>query len=184
MLLGEALDGLGRSSQAINEFRAAAEMSPSQPNVHFALGYLHWKQKKFEEAKGEFLQELKTDSEHALAKAYLGDVFYRQGELASATRLLGEALRLHRDIRVAFLDLGIIHTRQKEYPRAVAALKRAIQLDPSQTDAHYRLSVAYEEMGRKRDAEAERKLLGRLQERTREELLHKISGPPPAPRIE
>jgi tetratricopeptide (TPR) repeat protein len=43
MLSGEAFDGLERTEEAIAEFEAAAAVSPREPNVHFGLGYLHWK---------------------------------------------------------------------------------------------------------------------------------------------
>ena len=41
--MGEALDGLGKTPEAIAEFEAAAKISPNEPNVHFGLGYLYWK---------------------------------------------------------------------------------------------------------------------------------------------
>jgi Flp pilus assembly protein TadD len=45
----EALDGLGRTVEAIPEFQAAAEIAPREPNL--GLGYLYWKQHQFDEAR-------------------------------------------------------------------------------------------------------------------------------------
>jgi len=84
-------------------------------------------------------------------------------------------------VGIAYLDLGIIYTAQKRYGVAVSTLKHAIQLDSAQADAHLRLSMAYQAMGDVREAEAERKEVERLQENTRDDLLQKISGPPPLP---
>src|ERR1022692_2481620 len=54
MLMGEALDGLGRDPDAIVEFQAAAAASSAEPDVHFGLGYLFWKQRRYDEAEREF----------------------------------------------------------------------------------------------------------------------------------
>jgi len=43
VLTGEALDGLGRTPEAIVEFQAAAKAAPAEANVNFGLGYLCWK---------------------------------------------------------------------------------------------------------------------------------------------
>ncbi len=180
MLMAEALDGLHRTHEAIEELQAAVAIAPGQPNVHFDLGYLYWKDKKFDEGETEFQRELQNDPAHAEAKAYLGDIELRRGNFPQAARLLQQALKL-RDLRIAHLDLGIIYSHEKKYTHAVAELKEAIRIDPSQVDAHYRLSITYQAMGREREAEAERRRVAELHEHTREELLHEISAPPPLP---
>ena len=58
ILSGEALDGLDRTPEAIAEFEAAARASPQEPEVHFGLGYLHWKLLQFDSAKDEFEEKL------------------------------------------------------------------------------------------------------------------------------
>ncbi len=181
MLMAQALDGLHRTHEAIEELQVAGAIAPGQPNVHFDLGYLYWKDKKFDEAEMEFQRELQNDAAHGEAKAYLGDIELRRGNFPQAARLVEQALKLRRDLRIAHLDLGIIYSHEKKYPNAVAELKEAIRIDPSQADAHYRLSITYQAMGREREAEAERRRVAELHEQTREELLHEISAPPPLP---
>ena len=178
--MGEALDGLGRTPEAIAEFEAAAKISPREPNVYFGLGYLYWKQREFDNAEPEFRLELKNDPNHALAEAYLGDIAMRRQESKEARRLLEDALRSRRNLRIASFDLGIINTQEKRYADAVSDFKEAIRADPARSDAHYRLALAYQAMGRPQDAAAERRLVFRMQEKTQQDLLHKISGPPPA----
>jgi tetratricopeptide (TPR) repeat protein len=184
MLMGEALDGLKRYSQAVQEFRQAATIAPTMPNVHFGAGYLYWKQRKFTEAEREFRLELKNDPAHGQAKAYLGDICYRRHQLEAATSLLRQALRLRNDIRIAHLDLGIIYKEQRKYSEAIGELEEAMRIDPAQTDAHYRLFLTYQAMGRSHEALEERRRMEELQKRKQEDLLHRIAGPPPAPPIE
>ena len=47
-------------------------------------------------------------------------------------------------MRIAYLDIGTIRAEQKRYPEAIAALQRAVELDPTQPDAHYWLGRVYQ----------------------------------------
>jgi len=78
MLSGEALDGLGRTVEAIPELKPPPKPRRAKPNVHFGLGYLYWKQHKYEEAETAFKAELGIDPRHAQAMAYLGDIELKQ----------------------------------------------------------------------------------------------------------
>jgi len=111
-------------------------------------------------------------------------VLVRHKDYKAAVPLLLGALKINPKVRIAYLNLGIIYTAQKRYGDAVSTLKHAIQLDSAQADAHLRLSMAYQAMGDAREAEAQRKELERLQQKTRDDLLRKISGPPPLPPVE
>lgn len=58
MLVGEALDEMKDTTGATQEFRAAVQANPKEPNAHFGLGYLLWKQMLYHEAAQEFQAEL------------------------------------------------------------------------------------------------------------------------------
>ena len=51
VLTAEALEGSGRTAGGIAEFQAAAKVGPREPNVHFGIGYVYWKQHKYEEGQ-------------------------------------------------------------------------------------------------------------------------------------
>jgi tetratricopeptide (TPR) repeat protein len=68
---------------------------------------------------------------------------------------LEKSTALQKHVRIAYLDLGAVLTQQKEYAKAITALKRAEQLDPAQPDAPYRLGRVYRALGRAVEAEAE-----------------------------
>jgi tetratricopeptide (TPR) repeat protein len=176
MLLGEALDGLDRTYEAIKEFRLAAEISPVQPSVHFGLGFLYWKLRNFKDAEREFRLELNNDPNDPRANAYLGDIYVFGQRFDEAMPLLRKALEVDPGLRIAHLDLGILYASQKQYAEAISSLHSAIRLDPTQVDAHYRLSRIYLALGRKKEAEDERKQVETLHDQTRHELLYKISG--------
>jgi len=175
MLLGEAYDGLNQPKEAIAEYRAATSQG-YLPNAHFGLGYLLWKDRRYDEAAAEFRKELASDPSHAQAMAYLGDVVLKQGDAKTAEEILRQSVAHQMDIRIAHLDLGVIYSDQKRYQAATAQLKQAIALDPERADAHYRLARVYRETGDMKLAEAQLALVKKLHEKTNEDLIVKISG--------
>jgi len=179
MLMGEALDGLNREEDAITEFQAAAAAAPVTPEVHFGLGYLLWKAKRYNDAEGEFRLELAQDASHAQASAYLGDVLLHRGDAAAAEPLLEKARRLKPEIRIAHLDLAIIHAERKQYDAAANELREAVQLDADRADAHYRLAQVYQKLGKPAEAKAELAIVKQSHEDRLEDLLHKVSGQKP-----
>ena len=179
LLTAEALDGLGRTDEAIAEMQAAVKASPGEPNARFGLGYLLWKARRYDEAETEFRAELAHDSSHAKAAAWLGDVLLKRGDAAAAQPLLEKALALSPQLRLPHLDLGILYADRKDYDRAVKELREAVRLDPSRTDARSRLVRIYKETGREREAQSELAAIERLSSQDLEAPLDKLQDRPP-----
>jgi tetratricopeptide (TPR) repeat protein len=90
--------------------------------------------------------------------------------------LLRKALQSRNDIRIARLDLRAILTERRQYPAAVAALKRAVELDPEQPDAHYRLGRVYQATANQAAAQKEFAKVRELHEKTEEDVARKMSA--------
>jgi tetratricopeptide (TPR) repeat protein len=181
ILMGEALDGLSRTPEAIIEFQAAAKVAPQEPDVNFGLGYLQWKSNHFEEAKTSLQNELAADPNHAQALAYLGDIAMKENNFDQALPLLEKAVRQRNDLRLAYVDLGAVLMQQKRYPEALAALQRAIKLDATQPDAHFRLGRLYQAIGKAPDAEREFAKVRELHEKADDDVASKLSKPSATP---
>jgi tetratricopeptide (TPR) repeat protein len=175
---GQALDGLGKTSEAIAELQAAVKVAPKEPNIHFGLGFLYWKLQQYDDAKREFENELTTDPGHAQALAYVGDIEMKRDNPDAALALFGKVAALKGDVRIAYLDMGTILTQKKRYDAAIVALQRAAKLDPSQPDAHYRLARVYQQMGKTAESRRELALVGELHEKA-DDLVRKMSVSPP-----
>ena len=145
--------GLRRTPEAITEFQEAVKENPKEPEANFGLGYLQWKSSHLDEAKASFQEELKVDPNHAQSLAYLGDIALKENKPEEAVGYLEKVVRQRKDIRVAYLDLGAAQMQLKKYPEALAALKRAVELDATQPDAHFRLGRLYQAMGERREGE-------------------------------
>jgi tetratricopeptide (TPR) repeat protein len=179
ILSGQALDGLGRTPEAIEEFQAATKAAPQDANAMFGLGYLYWKQRQDELARAAFETALTIDANHAQALAYLGDIEMRQGS-EKALADLAKAIDLNRKIRIAYSDLGAIYMDQKRYPEALAALQQAVKLDPTQPDTHFRLGRLHQAMGNPAAAKLEFDKVRELQKKSEGSVMEKMGGAPPA----
>jgi tetratricopeptide (TPR) repeat protein len=177
MLIGEALDGLSRTQDAVKEFEAAARLSPNEPNVHFGLGYLYWKSHQFDAAQREFQNELALEAKHAQAIAYLGDIAMKKGDPARAVVLLKHAVQIDPGLRFAYVELGRIYSRQSDYADALAAYRYAIKLDPSQPDGHYGAARVYQRMGKKAESDREFAIVVEQHQREDDRLMTKMPLP-------
>ena len=180
VLIGEALDGLGKTQEAITEFQRAVQVAPHEPNVHFGLGFLYWKTQDYKKAQEEFQAELANVGDSAQAWAYLGDTEMKLGNREKAALDLNKAIQLHSDIRLAYIDRGILLLEEKKYKDAIADFRKAIEIDPGQPDAHYRLARVYQALGESSEAEKEFALVRQLRQELDTRLTPKMSSEPPA----
>ncbi len=155
MLVGEALDEKGDEAGAIEQFRSAEKANTKEPNVHFGLGYLLWKQSHFEEAAKEFQAELDNDSTHVQARAYLGDSYVALNNYAKAQPELESVNVTDPSLAMVHRDLGTVYVSLGRNEEAIAELHKAIELDPTDVAPHWRLAKLYQSIGKKEEAKAE-----------------------------
>ncbi len=175
IMIGQALDGLGHEKEAIAEFQTAAKISPREPNVHFAIGYLYWKAYDYDKARPEFEAEIANDPHNSQAMAYLGDLELKTNHEKTAELWLKKATEQSSPNRLAFIDLASIYTNQKRYPEAAKLLERAIALDPKVSDLHYQLARIYQTMGDRAKAANEFAMVRSLRKSDDEDLAHKMA---------
>ena len=115
---------------------------------------------------------------YAQAYFYLGDIALKQGDRLGAEPLLNKAVQLQDDLRGAYVDLGIIYAEDRRNTEALGAFKRAVQLDPTEPDAHYRLARLYTVLGQKENAKLEFDKTKELHSKVEDSLIEKVSGDP------
>jgi tetratricopeptide (TPR) repeat protein len=155
MIAGEALDQKGDNAGAVQEFRAAVQANPKEPNAHFGLAYLLWTQKKFDEAIPEFQAELENDPKNNQAMIYLGDSYVRQDRFDLGKAMLEKAARYQTSDPLIHLDLGIASMETGDNDVALRELNKTVALEPDNVAAHFRLATLYRSMGKKDEAKVE-----------------------------
>ena len=177
MLMAEAYDADDREKEATGEFQAAIKAAPKQPEAHFGLGYLYWKQRQYADAEREFRTELADNPEHALSLAYSGDILLRDEQRDQALTILKRAEILNNNLHIVHQDLGILYQSAGKLELAVREYQDAVRTSPGNYDAHYRLARIYQQLGHKDEAAKEFTIVQQLHRQQKEEPLMKISGP-------
>ena len=100
--------------------------------------------------------------ENALANYYYAVSLWKQRngpeDTATATRVETELIKaIHLDPRLApaYLQLGILYSERRDWPKAISSYQQATAVDPQLEEAHYRLAQAYRQTGEKLKAEQE-----------------------------
>ena len=176
MLVGEALDEMKDLLGATKEFRAAVEANPKEPNVHFGLGYLLWKQVQYPEAAKEFQAELENNPHYTQATLYLADCYIRMDRTEEAKPLLQGVVKENPGLYMGRVDMGIVYAAVGENEEAMREFKAATRLEPNEVNAHMRLGRLYRSMGRTAEAEKEFDLAKGLIEATNEGLSHVLKN--------
>ena len=178
LLLGEARDNAGDSEGAIREFNEAISASGSStlPELHFALGYVLWKLRRYDQSELAFRRELERDPNNARSVYYLGNIALSRGDWKSAIPLLERAAGAMPQDFPARYDLGKALLQAGQTMRAVDELLAAIALNAKASGAHYQLALAYRRLKREDQAQREFALARELNKAEREDLEQKVQG--------
>lgn len=178
MIAGEALDEKGDDSGAIGQFRAATHANPSEPNAHFGLGYLLWKQQHFDEAAVEFEAELNINPTQGQARAYLADSLVEINQFEKARPDLEQLVAAPNSSAMVHRDLGIVYGETGHPEDAMKQLQQAILLDPSYVSAHWRLAKIYQATGNKALAKSEFEIVSTMKQQSSRPLTQQLDTTP------
>jgi Tfp pilus assembly protein PilF len=159
-LLAEAFESQGKWDDAEKEYRGVLKQNPKLPGIHFRIGRLLLSRPNppaevANEAKQEFIEELKIDPKNAGAEYVLGEMSRQAQEWDAAVDHFSRAAMLDPQFGEAFLGLGMALNAKRQYGDAVAPLETAVKLEPRNPDAHYNLAMAYARSGHKEEGEKE-----------------------------
>jgi Tfp pilus assembly protein PilF len=146
--MGDLDAAKGEDVTAIAEYRAAIDLKPSLPNLHYSLGHLLWKNSKVDEARVELEAELALNPHHAGALNDMGQTYLLEHHPEKALPYLNRALTegiktpdIHRDLGTAYSELG-------DYKKADAEFNIALSSDHDGS-IHFKLAKVYKALGEK-----------------------------------
>jgi tetratricopeptide (TPR) repeat protein len=168
----------GSYEQAARRICEASDLDPNDPMPYLFMGKM---QSAEHDPSEQIVDKLRRfvalQPESAEANYYYAVALWRlrgasqdAAPAAQVESLLNRATHLDLKFAAAYLQLGILHAEEKDYPQAISDYEQAIQLDPKMEDAHYRLAQAYRQTGDAGKSAAELQVYNQVAKESAQEL--------------
>jgi len=156
--LGLAYVRLGKDERAETEFKKTLELSPQNSQAHFNLAKLYQRAGRQAEAAREQETFQKLWDRQAADRAAEGTAreLYLAGHFTGALKEFDRLAELNPASGRFQLGRGLCLLKMGKKDEALAALQKAVQLDPKLPDAHFHLAALYQERGDAARSEQER----------------------------
>jgi tetratricopeptide (TPR) repeat protein len=172
--LGVAQYAHGATPEAVRLISEASDLNPSDPDPYLFLGRIQAAEAIESDAIADKLRRFaELQPENAFANYYYAVSLWKRRTgpqdvevLPKVESLLEKAIRLDSAFGPAYLQLGILHSELKDFPRAISAYQEAIKITPWSKEAHYRLAQVYWQTGERLEAEGEMQLYEQLSEKS------------------
>ena len=133
------LIGQGEWQQALALAKEAVEADPTSAEAHYALALAYEAAGDLEAAETEY-KKMGLLAPDSLLEVSLARLYLRQGRLVEAEQQAHRAVEKNRWVPQPHLALGAVAMRKKDYPTAIAAFSKAVDVAP--WDWNARLSLA------------------------------------------
>ena len=138
--------GKGNYLEALDHFRAAAELTPEDAHAQFYLGLTQSRLGEFAEAIPHFVKALQLDPSLQHVHYHLGFAYFQEERYPEALEQFQGAEQFDPQNAAVYFYQGYILDQLKRYREALPPLEHALQLDPSMTLSaqYYRGLALYE----------------------------------------
>lgn len=161
--LGLALYSRGIYDKAVKALLAAADLSPRDPRCYLFLSKAYNSSPlQADEVIEHFRQYAELEPNNALAQYYYAVSLWKSKgsenskvDPATVEALLKKSVALDDSLADAHVQLGNIYADQREYEKSIPEYRRALELNPNLSDAHYRLATDLVHTGQKENAQKE-----------------------------
>lgn len=142
-LMGQALQGKGQLEDAKKSYSQAITLQPEAAEVHAYLGSVYAEQRQFQEAANCYLKAIQQKPDFAGAYWELGEIYQKLGDRSRATDFWYKALQLEPNWATAkeHWQLGTALAEQNKLEQAELSYRRAIQFDPTFSEAYHNLGI-------------------------------------------
>jgi tetratricopeptide (TPR) repeat protein len=135
--------------QAIEEFKRAAELDPSQHVVYANLAESYKNQRKYDEAIESYNKALEIQAQKPdpqIEGSYhmnMGIIYGLAGKMDNASAEIKKAAELNpANASQAYYNLGAVLVNSGKSAEAVEAFKKAVEANPNNADAQYQLGIS------------------------------------------
>jgi Flp pilus assembly protein TadD len=114
LMIGNSLDKLGKTEDAISAFKQALEILPDNQLLHFNLAAMLSNTGAFEEARSHLKTALQLDPKHASSHYALGQIYYKQEYRIPSTLALFRFLTLEPNSQRSQKALSMLNVNFSE----------------------------------------------------------------------
>jgi len=173
-VIAEHLINEGDLKAATGHYRKALEIEPRLPGLHYELAEAILESSPNDpqtqaEAESELQTAVKLDGDSARTECMLARIASRRSDLDGAYAHYSRALALNPREPEAQIGLGRLLATRDKPQEAVKYLRMAVQADPLNGEAHYRLASVCRGLDLKEESEKEFRLFREIKQ-TRESL--------------
>ncbi len=148
----------GNDDAAIANYREALRIDPQMPGLHSDLGHLlyHSQDAKLQaESEAELKAALQANPRDTRSEMTLGLIAEKQGDTNGAYARYAHVLEVDPNDSDACTEMAKLLVTMNQQDKAQQFFERAIQLDPTNYIAHYRLSTLYRQAGKADEAKVQ-----------------------------
>ncbi|MBW1961382.1 MAG: tetratricopeptide repeat protein [Deltaproteobacteria bacterium] len=132
---------------AIEEFKRALLLDPTNANVHNSLGVCYGVQGELDKALDEFETTIWLEPEEFMAIYNIGMVHFLKGNKPGALEFFVDASRLSEDVFEVLFQTGRVYVEIGKPRAAEPYLKKAIRLRPTSVSAFRYMGECYAALG-------------------------------------
>jgi tetratricopeptide (TPR) repeat protein len=177
--LGASWYSNGSFDQAAQRFSEASDLNPDDPNPYLFMGRIqtieNTRSPEIEERLARFVR-LHPQNPWAnyyyavsLKKGWKSPEQIKIEDVDQVKSLLQTTVHLDPKFGLAYLQLGILYSQQKDFPKAISAWQEAVAATPELEEAHYRLAELYRKAGEISKARAELQLYEQIEKEKMQE---------------
>jgi Flp pilus assembly protein TadD len=159
----------GELDRALKPLLRAAELEPQSPQMQYNLAFTYYRMGRFADARAPLAGAIERWPDLFSLNALYGAVLWRLGEVEPAYQALKRAHKLNADdpsttdfLYMATLELARKSEESASHSQALAYLKEAAALKPSEPQPHQQMALIYSQTGRPDQARAAHQKLNQL----------------------
>ena len=156
--LGMVLHAHDMPTEAEICYRRAHLLDPTSFRWAYYLGMVQVDQRNCSAAIPAFREALRLDPNHLATQLRLGECFLVSSQWDEAGTLYQGIVEKHPENAEAYYGLGRVRAARSDFARAIESLRKACQLFPKFSAAHFALARAYRHLGRFQEAQQELEL--------------------------
>lgn len=146
--MGRLYAAKGEPSRGLGHLRRAVVLDPDNDESLYQLGLVHERLRQLPDAVKSFRAAIEANDRHIEAREHLASALASQSAYAEASEVLKVVLARRPDRARSLALLAECESRLDQNNEALDHFRRALEIDPTLGEVHYKLGRVFEKLGR------------------------------------